>query len=213
MKSVFLSYSSKDYFFAELAEIKLQKAGISLWLDHGELVAGTDWRQGIERGISSSIAILVALSAHSSESSYVTYEWAYGIGKGKTIIPLKLSECVIHPRLQIVQYLDFSNARTLPWQALIDRVNEIEVEAGEPIPDVEASSESPGKDPGNAYVKMILAYLNKRGYQRASFEKIRRRIDAKLTDEVLQDIVQKNPAVFRSTTLEDGKIGLSKVIP
>jgi len=41
------------------------------------------WQQEIERGISDSIAILVALSSHSAESAYVTYEWAYGLGKGR----------------------------------------------------------------------------------------------------------------------------------
>jgi hypothetical protein len=35
MSTVFLSYSKKDYFFAELADIKLSEAGISLWRDQG----------------------------------------------------------------------------------------------------------------------------------------------------------------------------------
>jgi hypothetical protein len=77
MTTVFLSYSTKDHFFAELASIKLAEAGISLWRDQGRLRPGTDWRQGIERGISDSAAVLIALSSQSAESSYVTYEWAY----------------------------------------------------------------------------------------------------------------------------------------
>lgn len=106
MANVFLSYSSEDYFFAELAEIKLSKAGISLWRDQGQLRAGNDWRQGIEKGISDSLAVLVALSTNASESSYVTYEWAYALGQRKPIIPLKLNECLIHPKLETIQYLD-----------------------------------------------------------------------------------------------------------
>jgi hypothetical protein len=98
MPTVFLSYSTKDHYFAELAAIKLEDSGIQLWRDLGQLRAGSDWRSGIERGIAESIAVLVALSQSSAESSYVTFEWAYGLGKGKTVVPLKLENCNIHPR-------------------------------------------------------------------------------------------------------------------
>ena len=81
MAIVFLSYSTKDYYFAELAAIKLEGSGVQLWRDQGQLRAGSDWRSGIERGISESIAVLVALSQSSAESSYVTFEWAYGLGR------------------------------------------------------------------------------------------------------------------------------------
>jgi hypothetical protein len=114
MITVFLSYSTKDHYFAELAGIKLAQADIMLWRDKGQLVAGADWRQGVEHGISTSLAVLVALGSYSAESSYVTYEWAYALGKGKTIIPLKLTECLIHPKLEPIQYLDFSIPGALP---------------------------------------------------------------------------------------------------
>jgi hypothetical protein len=35
MTTVFLSYSTKDHYFAELAGIKLAEAGITLWRDQG----------------------------------------------------------------------------------------------------------------------------------------------------------------------------------
>ena len=120
MATVFLSYSTKDHFFAELASIKLAQASIELWRDQGQLRAGTDWRQGIENTISNSLAVLVALSANSAESSYVTFEWAYALGKGKAVIPLRLSQCVIHPRLETIQYLDFSVPVALPWESLVE---------------------------------------------------------------------------------------------
>jgi hypothetical protein len=113
------SYSHKDHYFAELASIKLAEAGISLWQDQGQLRAGNDWRGGIEKGISESIAVLVALSKDAAESPYVTFEWAYGIGKDKTIVPLKLEICSIHPRLEPIQHLDFSLPGSLPWTQLM----------------------------------------------------------------------------------------------
>src|SRR5688572_20730132 len=115
MATVFLSYSTKDHYFAELAAIKLAEAGITLWRDQGQLRAGSDWRTGIERGIAESIAVIVALSQDSAESSYVTFEWAYGLGQGTTVLPVKLESCKVHPRLEPIQYLDFSVPGALPW--------------------------------------------------------------------------------------------------
>ena len=54
MITVFLSYSRKDHFFAELLEAKLRDKHIKAWRDQGQLIAGTDWRDGIERGIEKS---------------------------------------------------------------------------------------------------------------------------------------------------------------
>ena len=121
MLTVFLSYSRKDHYFAELAGIRLAEAGINLWRDQGQLRAGSEWRGGIEGGISECIAVVVALSENSAESSYVTFEWAYGLGKGKTVVPLRLEACNIHPRLEPIQYLDFSVPGSLPWNLLIER--------------------------------------------------------------------------------------------
>jgi hypothetical protein len=45
---------------------------------------------------------MVALSVNSAESSYVTFEWAYALGKGKVLIPLKLTECTVHPILETI---------------------------------------------------------------------------------------------------------------
>jgi hypothetical protein len=208
--TVFLSYSKKDHFFAELADIKLSGAGIKLWRDHGQLRPGSDWRLGIETGIAESVAVLVALSTNSVETSYVTFEWAYAFGKGKVVIPIKLNECSIHPKLAAIQYLDFSIPGALPWDSLIERVQEIETDA-EPN-DADAAVDSTTA-PDDALSKSILAYLNQRGYQMASFDRLRRRIDENLTDQQFNDLIAKNPTMFRHARLKDGKAGLAKLIP
>ncbi len=212
MATVFLSYSTKDHYFAELAAIKLSEAGISLWRDQGQLRAGSDWRSGIESGIAESIAVIVALSQNSAESSYVTFEWAYGLGKGKTVVPLRLENCEIHPRLEPIQYLDFSVPGSLPWNLLIERIREIEADATsqEDLAVAANAYEPPQQNPT---VKAILAYLNQRGYQMVSYERLRRRIDSALTDQALDELVDANPTVFRHAVLKDGKPGLAKRIP
>jgi hypothetical protein len=211
MPMVFLSYSTKDHHFAELACIKLSEANIELWRDQGQLRAGSDWRGGIERGITSSIAVIVALSESSAESSYVTFEWAYGLGKGKTVIPLKLGACKVHPRLEPIQYLDFSVPGSLPWNLLIERIREIEADAT-PSEDIVAAASITGLLQ-NPKVDAILNYLNQRGYQMVSYDRIRRRIDADLDDDTLDKLVDSNPTVFRHARLKDDRKGLSKRIP
>jgi hypothetical protein len=212
MTTVFLSYSKKDHYFAELAGIKLADAGTTLWRDQGQLRAGSDWRSGIEHGISESIAVLVALSQDSAESSYVTFEWAYGLGKSKSIVPLRLEACKVHPRLEPIQYLDFSVPGSLPWNMLIERIREIEADATAQE-DLGAAAAIPEPPQQDATVTAILAYLNQRGYQMVSYDRIRRRIDPSLTDESLDAVVDGNPTIFRHAILKGGKPGLKKLVP
>ena len=214
MTSIFLSYSKKDHFFADLADIKLAAAGFEIWRDQGQLRPGSDWRLGIERGISDSLAVLVALSADSAQSPYVTFEWAYALGKGKAIIPLKLNDCDIHPKLETIQYLDFSVAAAPPWESLFERIREIETDASQKIVmAISSTGNTPLPKSEDTHAKAILSYLNQRGYQMASFERLRKRIDATLTDEQFNEIIVRNPGVFRHARLSEDKPGIAKEVP
>jgi TIR domain len=213
MITVFLSYSRKDYFFAELIESKLREKEIKVWRDQGQLRPGTDWRDSIERGIAESLAVLVALGPNSAESAYVTYEWAYAFGSKKVVIPLKLAECSLHPKLETIQSFDFSVPGALPWEALAVRINEIETDADQATLVDPKEGAVVVADPTDKYVPAILGYLNQRGYQMASFDRIRRRIDPSLTDEDLQKLVARNSNIFRLATLKEGKPGLAKLLP
>jgi hypothetical protein len=211
MPTVFLSYSKKDHFFAELADIKLSAAGISLWRDQGQLRAGADWRQGIEKGIADSVAVVVALSTNSVESSFVTFEWAYAFGKGKVVIPLRLNECTIHPKLEPIQYLDFSVPGALPWELLIERIREIETDA-DPTDAAVAAEMATTATPNDVLAKAILAYLDPRGFQMASFDRLRQHIDERPTDDQFKELIEKKPTLFRRARLSGGRPGIAKVI-
>ena len=209
MKKIFLSYATEDHLFAELAVLKLQEAGFTVWRDKSQIAAGVDWKAGIEEGISSCDLLLLALSATSAQSAYVTFEWAYALGRGKPIVPVRLNLCQVHPRLESIQYLDFSIAGSLPWSTMIERIREIEVSDAEPFRGPE-----PVEETGDLIVvKKILTYLDQRGYQMASFKRIRRRVDEKLTDDRLDKIVDSHNTVFRHAILKDGEKGLAKLIP
>jgi CheY-like chemotaxis protein len=62
------------------------------------------------------------VTPQSCESPYVTYEWAFALGKGIRVIPLLLEDCDIHPRLAVLQYLDFRNQRKGPWEELAKEI-------------------------------------------------------------------------------------------
>jgi hypothetical protein len=204
---VFLSYSRKDHFFADLAVRMLAESNIELWRDQGKLRAGEDWRHGIDQGIADSMAVVIALSGHSWDSSYVTYEWAYALGKGKPIIPLKLGECTLHPKLEAIQYLDFTGSGAPPWKSLVDRITEIADDNEESVKPLPKTSRLDPK------VKAILDYLNKRGYQMASFDRLRRRIDEKLTDARLTKLIADNPTILRPASAKGNRPGLAKLVP
>src|SRR4029079_1435321 len=115
MPKVFISYSTKDAGFADLAKMKLKAEGVDVWLDHEDLRGGDEWREAIDRGIAKSDALLVILTPASCASSYVTYEWGFALGMGKRVIPIRREDATVHPRLEALQHLDFRDHRSAPW--------------------------------------------------------------------------------------------------
>lgn len=105
--------------FAELLKLKLEKEGLSAWIDIERLPVGEDWRHEIDNAIKSAAALIVIMSPDSRQSEYVTYEWAFAWGHGTSVIPILLKETSMHPRLSSLQYLDFTNRIARPWDKLI----------------------------------------------------------------------------------------------
>lgn len=118
MPQAFISYSTKNAFFADLAKMKLDAHGISVWLDAGSLRGGEDWRSSIDKGITQSDAMIVILTPESCASSYVTYEWGFALGMKKKVIPVLHQNCDVHPRLEAIQHLDFRDSPNAPWDVL-----------------------------------------------------------------------------------------------
>jgi len=122
MAKVFISYHRDDADFAELLQGRLQKAGHDTAMDVEILNAGDDWRDKLDQTIKDSHVLVVIMTPQAGASAYVSYEWAFAMGAGLTIIPLALEASDFHPRLEILQYLDFTN-KARPWSALITEVD------------------------------------------------------------------------------------------
>lgn len=122
----FISYAKSDSDFAELLQIRLKDKNIFSWRDRDMLKIGQDWREEIDEAIDNSLALIVVMSPEAKKSEYVTYEWAYAWGKGKKIFPMILKQTQLHPRLESLQYLDFTNINTRPWDQLIESLIEMQ---------------------------------------------------------------------------------------
>jgi HEAT repeat protein len=126
MAHVFISYAHVDADFVALLKLELEKGGLVVWVDSDRLRAGEDWRQGIDDAIQAAFALIAVMSPEAYQSQYVTYEWAFALGIGVKVIPIMLRSTPLHPRLEAIQYLNFSGRTERPWERLTEQLLEIE---------------------------------------------------------------------------------------
>ena len=153
---VFISYSTEDSDFADLVKMKLKEEGIDVWIDQDELNAGEEWRNEIDLGISNSDALLLILTKASHGSPYVTYEWAYAIGRKKRIIPMLYKATEVHPRLSVYQHLDFTQQRKGPWDKLFSQIKQAIKKDEETSP----SSRSIGNLSEGEFIKLMSGIIS-----------------------------------------------------
>lgn len=120
MPRIFISYASVDYDFAKRVKEKLEEANVKCLMASDELRAGEEWKEEIDNMISLSDAVIVVLTPHSYQSVYVTYEWTFALAKSIKVIPVKLKESDIHPRIETLHILDFQNMGNRPWEKLYE---------------------------------------------------------------------------------------------
>jgi TIR domain len=121
MSHIFISYKSEDpdasADFIGLLTSKIQGLGFDTWDFGAGLIAGDEWRMEIDQAIKTAAALVVVITPAAKASEYVTYEWAVAWGAGVPVIPLLLAPTRLHPRLEAIQYQDFTGVKR-PWDAL-----------------------------------------------------------------------------------------------
>lgn len=127
MPHVFISYRNEDIDFAENVISRLERAGFTAWID-SEIGAGEEWRTAIDLAVRDALALVVIMTPEAKTSEYVTYEWAFALGAHVKVIPIVLKPTTLHPRLGVLQHLDFTNPRNRPWERLIEEVRTAERE-------------------------------------------------------------------------------------
>src|SRR5260370_12436895 len=126
MRHVFISYKRIEYdsTFAEVMIHHIEKADFDTWID-GQLIVGEEWRLGIDDAIKNAFALIVIMTPEAKASEYVTYEWAFALGIGIKVIPVLLKHTPLHPRLEALQYIDFTDHNNRPWNKLITTLKNI----------------------------------------------------------------------------------------
>jgi CheY-like chemotaxis protein len=121
MAHIFISYKKEDVDFAENVSSRLGGKGFDVWYD-SKIAAGEEWRNVLDAAIKDSVALIVIMTPEAKASEYVTYEWAFALGIGIKVIPIMLRPTTLHPRLEALQYMDFTNIKSRPWDKLIEEV-------------------------------------------------------------------------------------------
>jgi HEAT repeat protein len=134
MPHVFISYDQdSDGDFVAAVQLELQRAGFTSWTDR-EIEGGHAWQEKVDNAIRDSLALIAVLSQGSLQSAYVAYEWAFALGAGVRVIPIRrgieLSE--LHERLRVLDVLDFSSGRLRPWAELFEALGSAAQEAQDP---------------------------------------------------------------------------------
>ncbi|WP_406399240.1 TIR domain-containing protein [Streptomyces sp. NBC_00879] len=122
MGRVFISYSHADKLYAERVIRQLRSARFDVVVDQDALQAGQEWRTELFRLIRSSQAILVILTESARTSEEVASEWAYALGVGVPVFPLRFEVTSRPSRLDQLHGFDFRR-HSAPWGDLIKTLN------------------------------------------------------------------------------------------
>ena len=103
---------------------RLKRLDFGVWTDE-HLVAGEDWRAGIDQAIRDFVALVVVMSPTAKASEYVTYEWAFAWGVGVKVIPIMIEFTDFHPLLEAIQHFNFINSASREWDKLFELLKSV----------------------------------------------------------------------------------------
>jgi TIR domain-containing protein len=116
-KLVFLSYSRTDAGFADEIELALKGCQWDVFRDDVSISPGDLWETSIDIGLKKADAMIILVSAASSLSQWVTYEYAFATGAEKPVIavvlpgsqlplPIRKYQSVFYPGDDAVEQID-----------------------------------------------------------------------------------------------------------
>jgi hypothetical protein len=90
--TVYISYSRKDSFIAEILQLELERAGVTTVFDKNILKPGQQLLESLRKALDRAIVLVVLVSETSSQSRYVLAEVQQALKAGKQIVPLLLDD-------------------------------------------------------------------------------------------------------------------------
>jgi sugar lactone lactonase YvrE len=121
---MFISYSRKQFYFAESLVHELVKRDVSVWFDVLGLVPGTSWQQRLREELDTCQGLVLVASRAAMNSAYVRAEWQAALASNKPIYVLLFEAVQLPFELQNASILDFRNdfdAKVALLASLIDK--------------------------------------------------------------------------------------------
>jgi hypothetical protein len=103
--SVFVSYSTHDKAIVSVIIEAIEAQGLETWVSFRDLRAGSPFDPQIEQALTGASALVVICSKASLASDEVLSEVREALRQNKAVIPVKIEDCVLPPRLNIIQYI------------------------------------------------------------------------------------------------------------
>ncbi len=107
MPAVFISYSRKDFYFAESLAFHLTECGIESWLDANHLTPGGEWGEEIDRALDEAHTVVLVATPASMRSPYVEREWKRALAQGDRLIVALFRSCKLPPEMEPARVVDF----------------------------------------------------------------------------------------------------------
>jgi hypothetical protein len=119
---VFISYSRKDYYFAESLALHLLKEGVPAWMDVKDLNPGAFWQRDLFAALDQACCVVIVASADSMKSPNVRQEIDRAISQHKRIIIARFRGSKLADELCNCEVVDFRGAFRPALQKLIQRL-------------------------------------------------------------------------------------------
>jgi hypothetical protein len=127
MPAVFISYSRKDFYFAESLAFR-SRSGIANWLDANHLAPGGEWSEEIDRALDEAQTVVVVVTPASVRSDTCAANGS-ALAQGDRLI-LALFRSCNSPELQHARVVDFRGA----FKPALQRLTSLLGSSGEATP-------------------------------------------------------------------------------
>ena len=119
---LFISYSRKDYYFAESLAFHLLRRGVPAWLDVKDLSPGGFWESDLEAALDAAACFVLVASPESVKSPNVRKEWERAKEQGKRIVVVVRRGARLAEELGNCEVVDFRGAFMPALGRLVERV-------------------------------------------------------------------------------------------
>jgi TIR domain len=119
---VFISYSRRDYYFAESLAVQLLHRNVPAWLDVMELKPGAEWEQGLQEALEAASCFVLIASPNAMKSPNVRTEWTEAVHRGKRIVIAQFLGTPLPGELRGAEVVDFRGGFRRGLNRLIERL-------------------------------------------------------------------------------------------